>query len=128
MKKLNKKAALILGTVVLALGAFTIPALADTTNQNPAGINGMQSFMTSGAMQNVHNSTAMQDAMTTGDVSKMVNAMNTPEIKSIMGEDLVNQMTQYMKNGNFQAMRNGQGAMMGGSTVNNMMGSFTSQQ
>ena len=128
MKKLNKKVALILGTVVLAFGAFAIPALADTTNQTPSGINGMQSFMTSGTMQNVHNSKAMQDAMTTGDVSKMVDAMNTPEIKSIMGEDLVNQMSQYMKNGSLQAMHDGRGGMMGGPSANNMMGGFISQQ
>ncbi|WP_242966727.1 G1 family glutamic endopeptidase [Desulfosporosinus sp. FKA] len=97
-----KKIAAILGTVVLGLGVFAIPAFADTTtNQATVGMVAMQSIMSSGTMQK---------AMTTGDFTQMASAMNTPEIKAIMGEQHVNQMTNYMKNG-----------MMGG-TYGNMMG------
>ena len=85
----------------------------------------MQSFMTSGTMQNIHNSQTMQEAMTTGDFTKMAEAMNTPEMKEIMGEEHLNQMTEYMKNGN--GMMGSKGInMMGGSTGSNMMSGFGS--
>lgn len=66
--------------------------------------------------------------------------MNTPEIKAIMGEQHVNQMTTYIKNGmmdgTFGTMMGGTGntsttgsaIVMGGTTGSNMMGSFVNQQ
>lgn len=117
MKKLNTKVIGILGTVALALGVFAIPAFAETTNPNTIGTGNMQSIMASGTMQK---------AMATGDVTKMTEAMNTPEIKAIMGEEHVNQMTEQMKNGN--GMMSGKaGSMMGGTTGSNMMGGFGTQ-
>jgi len=111
-----KKVTVILGTVALALGVYAIPAFAaTTTNQTTVGTGTMQSIMTSGTMQK---------AMATGDVSKMTDAMNTPEIKAIMGEQHVNQMTTYMKNG---MMGGKAGSMMGGTTGSNMMGGFGTQ-
>jgi hypothetical protein len=127
-----KKVTAILGTVVLALGVFAIPAFADTTtNQATVGTGNMQSIMTSGTMQK---------AMSTGDVSTMTNAMNTPEIKAIMGELHVDQMTTYMKNGMMggtfgnligstgSTPTTGSSIMMGGTTGSSMMSGFGSQQ
>lgn len=111
MKKFNKKATLILGTVVLALGVLAIPAFADTTPDG--GFNKMNSLMSSGTMQTMHNSPAMQNAMAAGDINSMIDAMNSPEIKAIMGEEHTNQMTELMKNGNMQAMHRQGGMMMG---------------
>ena len=117
MKKLSKKVSILIGTAVIGLGLMAVPVFAETDGQDFFG--SMQSFMGTEAMQSMHNSTAMQEAMSTGDISKMAEAMNTPEFKSIMGEEHVNQMTEYMKNGNMQSMH-GQGGMMGASS--GMMG------
>ena len=112
-----KKVAVILGTVALALGVFAIPAFAGTTNQNPVGTGAMQSIMASGTMQK---------AMATGDITQMTSAMNTTQIKAIMGEQLVNQMTQYMKNGMMGGIGStsttGSAIMMGGTAGRGMMG------
>lgn len=119
MKKLNKKVALILGTVVLALGAMAIPVFAET-NQGSL-YDKMNSYMNSGTMQNVHNSTVMQEAINSGDTNKMIDAMNSPEVKSQLGEEFVNQMNDMMKSGNMQGMMSSGNSMMG--SGNSMMGS-----
>ena len=149
MKKfISKKATAILGSAILATGLIAIPALAATSNDEGQNFFGqMQSFMASGqhqeimnssAMQNLHNSEAMQEAMQTGDIAKMQEAMNSnPEVKALLGEETLNQMTQFMQeNGqamgqimqgqNLEAMNqmmNGQNA----AAINQMMGQFQGQ-
>jgi len=115
MKKfISKKLTAILGSAVLATGLIAIPAFAGTTNEEGQNLFGqMRSFMASSqsqeimdssAMQNLHNSETMQEAMQTGDIDKMQEAMNSnPEVKALLGEETLNQMNQFMqKNG--QAM------------------------
>jgi len=90
-----------------------------------------QEIMNSSAMQNMHNSEAMQ----TGDIAKMQEAMNSnTEVKALLGEETLNQMNQFMQeNGqamsqmmqgqNLEAMNqmmNGQNA----TGMNQMMGQF----
>lgn len=116
-----KKVAVILGTVALALGVFAIPAFATTTTQTTIGTGNMQSIMASGTMQK---------AMATGNVTQMASAMNTTQMKAIMGEQLVNQMTTYMKNGMMGGkagtmMSGTTGGMMGGTVGRGMIGGTT---
>lgn len=125
MKKLfNKKVGAIVGTAVIATGLLALPALADTKNNSNANLFGqMQSFMSqtfspgqhqqvmnSPAMQNLHNSAPMQQAMQSGDVSKMQELMNSdPKIKAQLGQDTLNKMNQFMsqnKDAMDQAMTN----------------------
>ncbi|WP_052090588.1 hypothetical protein [Desulfosporosinus sp. HMP52] len=146
MKKfISKKVTAILGGAVLATGLIAIPAFAVTSNDEGQNLFGqMRSFMASSqhqeimnssAMQNMHNSEAMQEAMQTGDIAKMQEAMNSnPEVKALLGEETLNQMNQFMQdNGqamsqmmqgqNLEAMNqmmNGQNA----TGMNQMMGQF----
>ncbi|MGE4272313.1 MAG: hypothetical protein AB7E31_05510 [Desulfitobacterium sp.] len=134
MNKLNKKAGLILGSVALVIGIIAVPVLADTTagkanqaNLAPAeavresiqsveGSN-VNNYMNIGAMQNIHNSEVMQDAMKSGDFEKMRDAMNSPEIKTQLGEEVVDAMNQMMSNGSMNAMHRGN--MMSGTNMMN---------
>ncbi|BAE86311.1 hypothetical protein DSY4522 [Desulfitobacterium hafniense Y51] len=140
MKKLNTKTGLILSSAALALGILAVPVFADTntetTNQvnlapmaavtentqtventQPVDNNTKNNYMNLDAMQNMHESTVMQEAMNSGNVDKMKEAMNSPEIKAQLGEDAVNAMNQMMSNENMNAMHSGN--MMG--TGTNMM-------
>ncbi|MEL1134666.1 hypothetical protein AAC978_05710 [Desulfitobacterium sp. THU1] len=134
MKKYNKSALLILSSTALALGIIAIPVLAGTNteiaNQEnfapvAAANESIQSvedtpvnnYMNIDAMQNVHNSEVMQEAMKSGDFEKMREAMNSSEIKAQLGEEVVDAMNQMMSNGNMNAMH--RGGMMG--SGNNMM-------
>ncbi|MBC2722946.1 hypothetical protein [Desulfosporosinus sp.] len=115
MKKIiSKKLIAILGSAVLATGLIAIPAFAGTSNDEGQNLFGqMRSFMASSqsheimdssAMQNLHNSEAMQEAMQTGDIDRMQEAMNpNPEVKAFLGEETLNQMNQFMQE-NGQAM------------------------
>lgn len=139
MKKINKKAGIVISSVALALGILAVPVLAGTdlktetqANATPVEASSQtikttsnESFsynsMSTGVMQNMHNSTVMQDAMNSGDINNMNDAMNSPEIKAQLGEDVVNSMNQMMSNGNMNAMHSSQGSNMMGSGTNNMM-------
>ena len=102
MKKLSKKITVILGTATLAVGLMALPAVAGTDQEQGNGWFGQmqgfmqktfspeqhQTLMNSTAMQNLHNSSEMQDAMQTGDVKGMQELMNSdPQIKVQMGQD-----------------------------------------
>lgn len=145
MKKFSKKITAILGTATLAVGLMALPALAGTTQQVSGWVGQMQGFMqqtfspgqhqtlmNSTAMQNLHNSAGMQNAMQTGDVKAMQDLMNSdPNVKAQMGQDNLDKMNQFMSNSGGNMMTNGSGnansgiSMMNGSgTVNtgsNMM-------
>ncbi|TGE32841.1 hypothetical protein [Desulfosporosinus sp. Sb-LF] len=154
MEKLSKKVTAILGTATLAVGLMALPALAGTTQQPGNGwVGQMQGFMqqtfspgqhqalvNSPAMQNLHNSAGMQNAMQTGDVKAMQNLMNSdPAVKAQIGQDNLDKMNQFMSNAGGSMMTNGggitssRGTMMNGSRIGsgtraankggNMMGS-----
>lgn len=111
MKKLlNKKVGLIVITALVATGLLAIPALADTQDNSDSNWFGkMQSFMSqtftpgqhqqimnSTAMQNLHNSPQMQQAMQSGDVSKMQEIMNSdPQIKAQLGQETLDKINIY---------------------------------
>lgn len=135
MDKINKKVAIILSSTALAFGIIAIPVLAASTNTEianqanfvpvAADSKSIQSledvsennYMNIDAMQNVHNSEVMQEAMKSGDSDKMREAMNSPEIKAQLGEEVVDAMNQMMSNENMSIMHSG-GMMRSG---NNMM-------
>jgi hypothetical protein len=107
-KMISKKTAAILASAVLATALIAIPVLATTSNvEGDSFFSQMQSFMTSekhleimntSAMQNLHNSEAMKEAMKNGDVAKMQEAMNlNSEVKAILGEETLNQMNTFMQ-------------------------------
>ena len=136
MKKLSKKITVILGTATLAVGLMALPVLAGTDQQQGNGWVGQmqgfmqktfspeqhQTFMNSTAMQNLHNSDGMQNAMQTGDVKAMQDLMNSdPNVKALMGQDNLNKMNQFMSNSGGNMMTNGNGMM--GSRGNMMTGS-----
>ena len=104
MMKLNKKILVITGTLVLAVGVTAIPALA-----KPAQGDGwIGQMMNSSAVQNLHNSQGMQEAMKTGDVKKMQELMNSDqELKDQLGQETIDQMNAMM-NGAQGAMHSGQ--------------------
>jgi hypothetical protein len=72
------------------------------------------------AMQSIHNSSVMQDAMNSGDLGKMKDAMNSPEIKAQLGDDVVNSMNQMMSDANINAMHSTQGVNKTGSGSRSM--------
>ncbi|HBW35716.1 hypothetical protein [Desulfosporosinus sp. BICA1-9] len=136
MKKLSKKITVILGTATLAVGLMALPALAGTDQQQGNKWFGQmqgfmqktfspeqhQTLMNSTAMQNLHNSAEMQNAMQTGDVKVMQELMNSnPEFKAQVGQDTLDKMNQFMSNSGGNMMTNGngmtgsQGSMMNGS-------------
>ena len=135
MKKYSKKITAILGTATLAVGLMALPVLARTDQQQGNGWFGQmqgfmqktfspeqhQIFMNSTAMQNLHNSPGMQNAMQTGDVKAMQEIMNSdPTVKAQIGEDNLDKMNQFMSNSGGKMMTNGRGTANKG---NNMMGS-----
>ncbi|AGA68655.1 hypothetical protein Desdi_1140 [Desulfitobacterium dichloroeliminans LMG P-21439] len=145
MKKLNAKAGLILSSAALALGILAVPVFAGTNtetanqanlapmaavtdntqpveNTQPVDNTTKNNYMNVEAMQNMHESTVMQEAMNSGNVDKMKEAMNSPEIKAQIGEDAVDAMNQMMSNENMNAMHNGN---MNSMHNGNMMGSGT---
>lgn len=71
------------------------------------------------AMQNIHNSKAMQDAINSGDINKMRDAMNSPEVRAQLGDNAVNSMNEIMSGTNYQSMHGSQGVT--GSGTSNMM-------
>ncbi|MHB1652909.1 MAG: hypothetical protein ACYCVD_10600 [Desulfitobacteriaceae bacterium] len=142
MKKLNKKIGAIVGTVVLGISIMALPALADTqSGQGNGWLAQMQSymsqtfspaqhqqFMNSSAMQNLHNSTVMQQAMQSGDIGKMQSLMNSnPALKAQIGQENIDKMNQIMSNikqQNIQPGTMGQAGINGmGNGQVNMMGS-----
>ena len=148
MKKFSKKITGIVGTATLVVGLMALPALAGTTQQQGNGwVAQMQGFMqktfspqqhqnlmNSTAMQNLHNSSEMQNAMQTGDVKVMQELMNSdPAVKAQIGQDNLNEMSQFMSNSGRSKMTNSSGltssgrTMMNGSGIankgSNMMGS-----
>jgi len=88
-----------------------------------------QTLMNSTAMQDLHNSAGMQNAMQSGDVKAMQDLMNSdPNVKAQMGQDNLDKMNEFMSNSGGNMMTNGSGntnsgsSMMNGSgTVKNMM-------
>ncbi|WP_088186451.1 hypothetical protein [Desulfosporosinus sp. FKA] len=136
MKKLTKKITTIVGTATLAVGLMALPALAGTTQgQDHGWVGQMQNFMqqtftpaqhqtlmNSSAMQNLHNSAAMQKAMQTGDVKSMQDLMNSdPAVKAQIGQDNLNKMNQFMSQ--FQGnMMSGSSAASSGNTMMNGIG------
>ena len=95
--------------MVVVLGLIALPALADNgtgtgwaaqmrtlMNQTftPAQ---QQQFMNSSAMQSLHNSPEMQEAMQSGDFGSMQSLMNSDqEVKSQIGAQNVAKMNQMM--------------------------------
>lgn len=122
MKKLNKKIVAIVGTSLLAVGLVAYPALADTSkglgsgwfsqmqilmNQNFTSAE-QQEFMSSQAMQELHNSPDMQQAMQSQDFGRMQALMNSDrELKAEIGAENVAKMNQMMGqlNGQFKSSR-----------------------
>ncbi|GAB6171890.1 hypothetical protein JCM15765_13680 [Paradesulfitobacterium aromaticivorans] len=122
MKKLNKKIVAIVGTSLLAVGLVAFPALADSSqdlgggwfsqmqtlmNQNfsPAE---QQEFMSSQAMQDLHSSPDMQQAMQSQDFGRMQSLMNSDrELKAQIGAENVAKMNQMMGqfNGKFNSSK-----------------------
>lgn len=115
MKKLRTKLGVAVGTAVIAVGLMALPALADTTsNSNGSWFAKMQTlmsqtftpeqrqeFMSSPAMQNLHNSPEMQQAMQNQDFGRMQSLMNSDqELKKEIGAQNVGKMNQMI--GQFQ--------------------------
>lgn len=112
MKKFfSKKVAVILGSALLVTGLVAIPVLAASSNEGSQNIFGQrqsrmsqtfapgqhQEIMNSSVMQDLHNSDAMQEAMQSGDITKMQEVMNSnPEVKALLGEETLNKMSQFM--------------------------------
>ncbi|KLU62227.1 hypothetical protein CEB3_c14470 [Peptococcaceae bacterium CEB3] len=114
MKKTAKMLSVAGGSVVLVIGLMALPALA--SGSAPAGASGSgwfsqmrtfmgqgftpaqhQQLMNSGAMQKLHNSAAMQQAMQTGNISQMEALMNSdPALKAQVGQSTINRMDQFM--------------------------------
>jgi len=137
MMKFNRKITAIVGTATLALGLMALPVLAGTTQQQGNGwVGQMQGFMqqtfspgqhqtlmNSTAMQNLHNSEAMQKAMQTGDVKAMRDLMNSdPNVKAQIGQDNLDKMNQFMGNSGGGMMTNGSGNTNSGSSMINGSG------
>lgn len=82
-----------------------------------------QSPISSETMQSIHDSSAMQEAIKSGDINKIKEAMNSPEVKAQLGEDVVNSMNKMMSNANINAMHGAgaQGSSMMGSGARNTM-------
>lgn len=80
-----------------------------------------QSSISSETMQSIHDSSAMQEAIKSGDITKMKGAMNSPEVKAQLGEGVVNSMNEMMSNVNINAMHGAgaQGSGMMGSGARN---------
>ena len=148
MKRFSNKIRAIVGAATLAVGLMALPVLAGTTQQQNNGWMGQmqgfmqqtfstgqhQTLMNSTAMQNLHKSAGMQNAMQAGDVKAMQELMNSdPAMKAQIGQDNLDKMKQFMNNSGGNMMTNGsgnigsQGAMMNGNGTsnkgNNMMGS-----
>ncbi|MDI6879664.1 MAG: hypothetical protein QMC95_14530 [Desulfitobacteriaceae bacterium] len=111
MKKFNKKLTAIVGTAVVAVGLMALPAFAGTAQGQGNGWFGQmrsamnqtfspaqqQQFMSSPAMQSLHNSPAMQQAMQDGDVSTMQGLMNSdPALKAQIGQENIDKMNGFM--------------------------------
>ncbi|KJR47306.1 hypothetical protein UF75_2298 [Desulfosporosinus sp. I2] len=137
MKKFSKKITAIVGTATLAVGLMALPALAGTTQQQGNGWFGQmqgfmqqtfspeqhQTLMNSTAMQNLHNSAGMQDAMQTGNVKAMQDLMNSdPNVKAQMGQENLDKMNQFMSQSGGNMMTNGSGATRSGSAMMNGSG------
>ncbi|AFM39614.1 hypothetical protein Desaci_0549 [Desulfosporosinus acidiphilus SJ4] len=140
MKKLTKKITAIVGTATLAVGLMALPALAGTTQGQENGWFGqMQNFMqqtftpaqhqalmNSSAMQNLHNSAAMQKAMQTGDVKSMQDLMNSdPAVKTQIGQDNLNKMNQFMSQFQGNMMSGSRAASSGNTMMNGIGGAYT---
>jgi len=144
MKKLSNKVMAIIGAATLAVGVMAFPVLAGTDQQKENGwVGQMQGFMqntfspgqhqtlmNSTAMQNLRYSSAMQNAMQTGDVKQNQEIMNSDlVVKNQLGQDNLDQMKQFMTKPGGSMMSNGgsitgsHGTMMNGIGRNNMMGS-----
>lgn len=117
MKNVKTKLGVAVGTAVIAVGLIALPALANTTsNSNGSWIARMQSlmsqtftpgqqqqFMSSPAMQQLHNSSAMQQAMQEHNYGQMQSLMNSDqELKKEIGAQNVGKMNQMM--GQLQGM------------------------
>ncbi|KLU67633.1 hypothetical protein DEAC_c00270 [Desulfosporosinus acididurans] len=124
MRNFGKKITAIVGTATLAVGLLALPALAGTNQQQGSSwYSQMQNFMqqtftpsqhqaimNSPAMQNLHNSSAMQKAMETGDVQAMEGMMNSdPNVKAQIGQDNLDKMNQFMNQYGGNTMTNGNG-------------------
>lgn len=111
MKKFKSKIGIVVGTAVIAVGLMAIPALADTnSNSNGSWFAKMQTlmnqtftpkqhqqFMSSPAMQQLHNSPEMQQAMQEQDFGRMQSLMNSDqELKKEIGAQNVGKMNQMM--------------------------------
>ena len=133
MKNYTKKITAIAGTAALAIGLMALPALAGTTQgQNGGWAGQMQDFMqqtftpqqhqaimNSSAMQNLHNSSAMQKAMQSGDVKAMQGLMNSdPDVKAQIGQDNLNKMNQFMSQSRGYTMKGSSAAASSGGMMN----------
>lgn len=115
MQKPSNKMLAIIGTTVVALGLMVLPALANTSGTNnwftqmrtlmnqtftPAQ---QQQFMSSKAMQDLHNSSTMQQAMKDGNIAEMQSLMNSDQaLKAQIGSENIDKMNQMM--GQLQGM------------------------
>lgn len=111
MKNFKKKMVAIVGTAVVAVGLMALPAFAGTVQGQSNGWFGQmralmnqtftpaqqQQFMSSPAIQSLHNSPAMQQAMQNGDVSTMQGLMNSdPALKAQVGQENIDKMNGLM--------------------------------
>jgi len=146
----SKKVTVILGSTLLVTGLVAIPAFAKTSDEGYQSLFGQmqsnmsqtfapgqqhQEIMNSSVMQDLHNSDVMQEAMQTGDIARMQEAMNSnPEVKALLGEETLNKMNQFMEqNGSAMSQMmqgrslEGMNQMMSGQNVegtNQMMSQF----
>ena len=117
MKKLRSKLGVAVGAAVIAVGLMALPVLADTTSDsNGTWFAKMQTlmsqtftpeqhqqFMSSPAMQDLHNSPEMQQAMQEQDFGRMQSLMNSDQkLKKEIGAQNVGKMNQMM--GQLQGM------------------------
>ncbi|WP_088187873.1 hypothetical protein [Desulfosporosinus sp. FKA] len=117
MRKLTTKLGVTVGTAVLAVGLMALPVLADTTTNSDGSLfskmqtlmnetftpQQQQQFMSSPAMQDLHNSSDMQQAMQNQDFGRMQSLMNSDqELKKEIGAQNVGKMNQMM--GQLQGM------------------------
>lgn len=139
MNKLSKKITVILGTATLAVGLMALPVLAGTNQQlNNGWFGQMQGFMqrtfspqqhqvlmNTTAMQNLHNSAEMQNAMQTGDVKTMQDLMNSdPVVRAQIGQDNLDKMNQFMNQSINQSGGNIGGMMTNGNASNGSRGTM----
>ncbi|CAA7601582.1 Hypothetical protein DEACI_2249 [Acididesulfobacillus acetoxydans] len=109
MKNFKTKLGVVVGTAVIGMGVIALPAMANTSSNGswftrmhtlmnqtftPAQ---QEQFMSSPAMQQLHDSSAMQQAMQDQNYGEMQSLMNSDQtLKKEIGAQNVGKMNQMM--------------------------------